>query len=154
MDGQVSKLVRPEFLRNEIERVTGGNMSKRETESAVEQPRQNEWDLKELIERLGGDQQFLRELLVMFREDVRINLEKSQMAIENGDYQGLSRIAHTIKGMLRNPSMGAATETAAALEKAARENQRCDSKELLEKLVKELEGILPEVEAQLARVKP
>lgn len=38
------------------------------------QLRQNDWDLKELMERLGGDQEFLRESLVRFREDVRVNL--------------------------------------------------------------------------------
>jgi hypothetical protein len=58
-----------------------------------------------------------------------------------------------MKGMLRNLSMRAA-ETAAALEKASQENQQEDSRDLLEKLVKELDGILPEVEAQLAGVKP
>ena len=121
--------------------------------AAVEQPRQSDWDLKELMERLGGDQGFLRELLVMFREDVRMNLEKSRAAIGNGDYEGLSRTAHTMKGMLRNLSMGAAAETAAALESASRDALHGESKELLEKLVKELEEIQPEVEAQLAGVR-
>jgi two-component system, sensor histidine kinase and response regulator len=128
-------------------------MRKQPMEAAVEQPRQGDWDLKELMERLGGDQEFLRELLVMFREDVRMNLEKSRKAMAERDYEGLSRTAHTMKGMLGNLSMGAAAETAAALEKTSRENQQDDSKELLEKLVKELDGILPEVEAQLAEVK-
>jgi HPt (histidine-containing phosphotransfer) domain-containing protein len=128
-------------------------MEKQPTEAAVERSRQNDWDLKELMERLGDDQELLRELLVMFREDVGINLEKTRSAIGTGDYEGLSRTAHTMKGMLKNLSMGAAAETAAALEKASRENRQGDSKELLEKLVKELEGILPEVEAQLAGVR-
>ena len=128
-------------------------MRKQPMEAAVEQPRQGDWDLKELMERLGGDQEFLRELLVMFREDVRMNLEKSRKEMAERDYEGLSRTAHTMKGMLGNLSMGAAAETAAALEKTSRENQQDDSKELLEKLVKELDGILPEVEAQLAEVK-
>jgi HPt (histidine-containing phosphotransfer) domain-containing protein len=106
------------------------------------------------MERLGGDQEFLRELLVMFREDVRMNLEKSRTAIGGGDYGGLSRTAHTMKGMLRNLSMGAAAETAAALEESSREGLQKESKELLEGLTKELEGILPEVDAHLAGVKP
>jgi HPt (histidine-containing phosphotransfer) domain-containing protein len=121
--------------------------------AAAEQPREMEWDLKELMERLGGDEGFLRELLMMFPDDVRMNLEKSRKAIGTSDYKGLSRTAHTMKGMLRNLSMRAA-ETAAALEKASQENQQEDSRDLLEKLVKELDGILPEVEAQLAGVKP
>jgi PAS domain S-box-containing protein len=154
MDGYVSKPIRPDFLRNEIERVIGGEMEKQTRETAVDQPRQKDWDLKELMERLGGDQEFLRELLVMFREDVRMNLEKSRTAIAEGDYEGLSRVAHTLKGMLRNLSMGTAAETAAALEQSSQEKQQTGSKELLEALAKELEGILPEVEAQLAETKP
>jgi len=59
-----------------------------------------------------------------------------------------------MKGMLRNLSMGAAAETAAALEESSREGLQKKSKELLEGLTKELEGILPEVEAHLAEVKP
>jgi two-component system, sensor histidine kinase and response regulator len=133
----------------------GGSRGKQAKESAVgEQPRKTEWDLKELMERLGGDQEFLRELLVMFREDVRMNLEKSRKEMAERDYEGLSRTAHTMKGMLRNLSMGAAAETAAALEKSSHENLQAESGELLEGLAKELEGILPEVEAQLAEVKP
>jgi len=154
MDGYVSKPIRPDVLRNEIERVIGGEMEKQTRETAVDQPRQKDWDLKELMERLGGDQEFLRELLVMFREDVRMNLEKSRTAIAEGDYEGLSRVAHTLKGMLRNLSMGTAAETAAALEQSSQEKQQTGSKELLEALAKELEGILPEVEAQLAETKP
>ena len=153
MDGYVSKPIRPELLRNEIERVTGGDMGKRSEETAVEQPRPSDWDLKELMERLGGDQEFLRELLVIFREDVRMNLGKSRKAMGEFDFESLTRTAHTMKGMLRNLSMGAAAEKAAALEKASRENLQRESQELLEGLTKELERILPEVEAQLAEVK-
>jgi HPt (histidine-containing phosphotransfer) domain-containing protein len=128
-------------------------MPERSREKATEQPRQIAWDLKELLERLEGDEGFLCELLVMFRDDTRLNLEKSRKAMAERDFASLSRAAHTLKGMLRNLSMNAAGETAAALETASRENRRDESTELLEKLEKELEGILPEVEAQLAGVR-
>jgi HPt (histidine-containing phosphotransfer) domain-containing protein len=129
-------------------------MGKLPAERTVEQPRQFDWDLKELMERLDGDKEFLRELLVMFREDVRMNLEKSRKAMGDCDFESLTRTAHTMKGMLKNLSMGAAAEKAAALEKASRENLQRESHELLEALTKELEGILPEVEVHLAEVKP
>jgi len=120
----------------------------------VDEPaRQAKWALEELMERLEGDREFLRELLVMFREDARVNLQKSHAAIGISDYEQLSRSAHTMKGMLRNLSMDAAAETAAALESAARESRGSDSKELLQRLEKELEEILPDVEAQLAGVR-
>jgi HPt (histidine-containing phosphotransfer) domain-containing protein len=125
-------------------------MPEQSREKATEPPRRIAWDLRELLERLDGDESFLQELLVMFREDTRLNLEKSRKAIAESDFASLSRVAHTLKGMLRNLSMNAAGETAAALETASRENRQGESTELLEKLEKELEGILPEVEAQLA----
>jgi HPt (histidine-containing phosphotransfer) domain-containing protein len=119
----------------------------------MEPSRQIDWDMKELMERLDGDREFLRELLVMFREDVRMNLEKSRKAWVERDFEQLVRTAHTLKGMLRNLSMRSAAETSAALEKAAQENGQSDSEHLLDGLVKELERILPEVEAQLAGIK-
>lgn len=129
-------------------------MAKHEEQSAAEQTRQNGWNLKELLERLDGDEGFLCELLVIFREDMQLNLEKSRKAIAENDLELLARAAHTLKGMLRNLSMGAAADTAAALETASRENRGSDARKLLEKLGQELEGILPEVEAQLAGVRP
>jgi len=55
--------------------------------------------------------------------------------------------------MLKNLAMRSAGETAAALEKPAGDGQAEQSEDLLRLLEKELAGILPEVEAQLARVK-
>jgi hypothetical protein len=66
-------------------------MQKQIRSSAAGTTPQREWDLEELMERLGGDQDFLRELLVIFRQDVRVNLQKSQAAIAIRDYDGLSR---------------------------------------------------------------
>ena len=131
----------------------GVKMWKHGRSLADEPARQPKWALKELMERLDGDREFLRELLVIFRQDLRVNLQKSHEAIGNSDYEQLSRAAHTMKGMLRNLSMDVAGETAAALETASRESRGSDSKELLERLEKELEEILPEVEAQLAGVR-
>jgi HPt (histidine-containing phosphotransfer) domain-containing protein len=126
---------------------------KQPRDAATEQSRQTGWDLKELMERIDGDGEFLRELLVIFRADARMNLEKSRQAMAEHDLESLSRTAHTLKGMLRNLSMGVAADTAAALEMASRENRQDDFKELLEKLLKELGRILLEVEAHLAEVR-
>ena len=129
-------------------------MRKQVRSSAVGTTPQSAWDLEELMERLDGDQAFLRELLVMFRQDARVNLDKSLVAICTGDYERLSRTAHTMEGMLRNLSMSAAAERAAALETASQEKRQGDSRQLLDELIKELEGILPDVEAHLAGSKP
>lgn len=112
-----------------------------------------DWDLKELMERLDGDEEFLRELLVIFQKDAPTNLADCRRALAAGDFPGLTRAAHTLKGMLKNLAMGAAAQTAAALETAAREESTEASKQLLEQLASELEGLFPEVEARVAEVK-
>ena len=112
-----------------------------------------DWDLNALMERLEGDREFLRELLTIFQQDVRTNLEKSHVALADDQLTELSRAAHTLKGMLKNLSMGEAAQTAAALEQAAREGALEPSRELLEQLTRQLEEIQPEVAAQLVEVK-
>ncbi len=144
-------------MKNEIKRATenGEHETVPQTPPPVaEKPRPSDWDLKDLMERLDGDQEFLRELLTIFRQDVDVNLQKSRAAIEKHDLEALSRAAHTIKGMLKNLSMGTAADSATALEYAARENLMEKSEELLHRLSKELQEILPAVESQLTEARP
>jgi len=112
-----------------------------------------DWNMKELMERLGGDQEFLRELLVIFQQTAPENLLKSREALASGDFPGLTHAAHTLKGMLKNLAMGAAGQTAAALEAASREKSMEESKQQLEQLSGELQGLFLAVEARLAEVK-
>jgi HPt (histidine-containing phosphotransfer) domain-containing protein len=105
-----------------------------------------------LLARLEGDQDFFRELLQIFRDDSQVNLRKAREALAQEDLAELSRAGHTLKGMLRNLSMNAAAETAAALETAARLGARGEAEALLEQLERSLAEILPEVEVHLAEV--
>ena len=105
------------------------------------------------MERLDGDGEFLRELLVIFQQEAPANLVKSRDALAAVDFSGLTHTAHTLKGMLKNLAMGAAAETASALETTARKELMEESKQRLEQLAGELESLFPEVEARLAEVK-
>ena len=154
MDGYVTKPIRREVLRKEIERVAvqsapAEGCGKSPARSACSE---NGWNVKELLARLEGDQDFFRELLQIFRDDSQANLLKAREALAREDLAELSRAGHTLKGMLRNLSMNAAAETAAALEMAARLGARGEAEALLEQLEHSLAGILPEVEAHLAEV--
>jgi len=106
-----------------------------------------------LLERLEGDQDFLRELLQMFRADSQTTLLKARDALALGDLAEVSRAAHTLKGMLRNLSMNAIADLAAALETAARNGARVEAEALFERLDRALAGIMPEVETHLAEVR-
>src|SRR5258708_12106976 len=94
--------------------VHGVKMWKNDRSLAEEPARKTKWALEELMERLDGDREFLRELLVIFRQDLRVNLQKSHEASGNSDYEQLSRAAPTMKAMLRNLFMSVAAATAAA----------------------------------------
>jgi HPt (histidine-containing phosphotransfer) domain-containing protein len=108
------------------------------------------WNLAELLERLDNDHDFLRELLAIFREDSRINLQKARAALQARDLPELTRAAHTMKGMLRNLSMDCAAEIAYALESSAREEQYEIAQASFARLEEALTALVPEVEAQLA----
>ena len=108
------------------------------------------WNLAELLERLDNDQDFLRELLTIFRDDSRSNLQKARAALQARDLPELTRAAHTMKGMLKNLSMDCAAEIAYALETSAREERYEIAQASFARLEEALTTLVPEVEAQLA----
>ena len=155
MDGYLTKPIRREVLRKEIERaVTQSGTCENGNEPAPHSElSEAEWNLRELLERLEGDQDFLRELLQMFRTDSQTTLMKAREALAQEDLAEMSRAAHNLKGMLKNLSMNATAELAAALETAARNGARVEAEALLERLDRSLAGIMPEVETHLAEVR-
>lgn len=110
------------------------------------------WNVRELLARVDNDQEFLCELLRLFRQDFEADLQKAKTALAEGDLQDLMRAAHTMKGMLKNLSMTYAAETACALETAARQGKSKEAKALLPQLEKAIAELLPQVDAQLAEV--
>ena len=155
MDGYLTKPIRREVLRKEIARAvtqSGSCENCKEPAPHSELP-EVEWNVRELLERLEGDQDFLRELLQMFRADSQTTLLKARDALAQGDLAEVSRAAHTLKGMLRNLSMNASAELAAALETAARNGAQVEAEALFERLDRALAGIMPEVETHLAEVR-
>ena len=114
---------------------------------------EEDWNIKELLQRLDEDEEFLCELLRIFREDSQANLQKARLAMAAGDLPGLMRIAHTLKGMLKNLSMNRAAERAFALETASRQGKGKEVEEFLRQLEQAVAELLPEVDAQLAEAK-
>ncbi len=155
MDGFLTKPIRREVLRKEIDRAvnqkgSAGNCSEPAPHSELCEA---EWNVRELLERLENDQDFFRELLQIFRDDSATSLTKARGALAKEDLAEVSRAAHTLKGMLKNLSMNAAAGIAAALEMAARNGARVEAEKLLERLDRSLAGIMPEVETHLAEVR-
>jgi two-component system sensor histidine kinase/response regulator len=155
MDGYLTKPIRREVLRKEIDRAVTQNGSSGNCEEPASHSElsEAEWNVRELLQRLEGDQDLLSELLQMFRADSQTALMKARKALAQENLVEVSRTAHTLKGMLKNLSMNEGAELAAALETAARNGARGEAEALFQRLDRSLAGILPEVEMHLAEVR-
>ena len=74
----------------------------------------------ELLERVGGDREFLAELVALFREDGPKQLNKIKTALENHDSQEATRSAHALRGTLANLAAQSASDLAAEIEHASK----------------------------------
>ena len=97
------------------------------------------WDRAAAIQRLGGDEPLLEELIGIFFEDYpRLATRLSQGVLE-GDLAAVREAAHTLKGSLAY--LGATQVAARALEveNAARLEDAASTSELVRKLRLEIE---------------
>jgi two-component system, sensor histidine kinase and response regulator len=77
-------------------------------------------DLPDLLARVEDDRDLLRELFVIFREELPGLHGALHAAIDMGDLSQAAKAAHTLKGMLANMSMKRGASIAADVEMAAR----------------------------------
>jgi HPt (histidine-containing phosphotransfer) domain-containing protein len=75
---------------------------------------------EELLERLGGDEQLLRQVLEVFASDAPVQLEALLGAVDEADQEVVWRRAHGIKGAAANVGAIALKRAAFELEAAAR----------------------------------
>jgi two-component system, sensor histidine kinase and response regulator len=87
-------------------------------------------DRDDLMERVDGDAEFLRELAGIFYEDCPKLLARMETAIRAGDARELERAAHALKGSVANFGATTAREAAFTLERMGRSGQ-LDSAEQL-----------------------
>ena len=75
------------------------------------------FDEMELLQRVGGDWEFLGETVQLLSEDGPALLEQIRRATESGDATGVGRGAHALKGMISNFCSPAAHATAHEVER-------------------------------------
>lgn len=154
MDGYVSKPIRVDLLKAEIERVTGGSRSKRgEDEAMSEQESPSESagvNLDELLARVENDRDLLKEMVSMFRDDFPRYVDELRRAVGRGDSSEVAKVAHTLKGMLGNMAATRAEAAASRVEQLAR-NARTDAfEESFRQFERAAAGLLPELETAAA----
>jgi HPt (histidine-containing phosphotransfer) domain-containing protein len=96
------------------------------------------WTKTEVLERLGGDEDLLRELCQIFLEESPKLMQRLRRAVADGDSDAAMQAAHSLKGQASYLGAGRATRTARQLEDMGREENLSQAAEMLAELEWEL----------------
>jgi two-component system, sensor histidine kinase and response regulator len=111
------------------------------------------WNLTELLERIENDQELLRELLNIFKEDFPQTMRSLRSAVNAEDLKNSSRLSHTLKGMLSSLGATPAAAAAAKLEALSSAGETASLEGAFNALEAEAHRLLPELEAYMAEVR-
>jgi two-component system, sensor histidine kinase and response regulator len=111
------------------------------------------WNLAELLERVDNDQELLRDLLNIFKEDFPLSMRSLESAVAAEDLKNSAMLAHTLKGMLSSLGGVRTAAAAARLEVIASAGETASLKGALDALKCEAASLLPELEAYMAEVR-
>lgn len=106
------------------------------------------FDFKAALERMGGDEEILKEIAALFIEDSPEQLRRIRQAIDADDAHALERAAHTLKGSVANFGAENAVQAALTLEIMGRKGQLTHANQRYQ----ELETAIGEVQAALREI--
>jgi HPt (histidine-containing phosphotransfer) domain-containing protein len=98
-------------------------------------------DRAELLSRLEGDEQLLRELIDAFLDESGTLMQQVSEAVTSQDAGGLERAAHKLKGTVSIFGSRAATQAALVLETMGRERDLRHAEEALPRLKEQMEAL-------------
>lgn len=99
-------------------------------------------DFDDLLDKVGGDTEFLQELFDIFLEDSAGLLNEIKENIAKGDHEALSRTAHKLKGSIANfvPS-GPVFDAAKSLEFMGKDNKLDNAQDGFQSLSEHLDSL-------------
>lgn len=106
MDAYIAKPINPEELRNTLRSFLNGieqaDASKSQPTLPVPSPAGPAvtWDAQKFLERIGGDEQLLREVTEIFLEEAPKLMDRLGQAVKLGDAELMENTAHSLKGEL------------------------------------------------------
>ena len=110
-------------------------------------------DFPELLARVDNDRELLLDLMSIFKEDFPRHLRELSDVVAARDLKKVTIVSHTLKGMLANLAVTRATAAAAKLEQLGREaGGESEIAEAHRAFQREVQGLLPEMEAYMAEV--
>ena len=99
------------------------------------------FDQESVLERVGGDMEFLKELIELFRSDYPQKMAQLLRGIKEEDFKIISETAHSIKSASGNLSLTRVYDLSFKIEIMGRESKIQD----IEKVYKELEEELGKI---------
>ncbi|MBC8165713.1 MAG: Hpt domain-containing protein [Bryobacteraceae bacterium] len=104
-------------------------------------------EISALLDRVGGDEELLREITGIFLEEYLVLISEIREAVETGDCVQLERSAHSLKGSVSNFGAADATRAACDLEVMGRSKQMSDTRRALRVLEDEFASLAPALKA-------
>ncbi len=121
--------------------------------NANQNPNQSSIDFAELLARVDNDRELLLDLMSIFKEDFPRHVRELSEVIAAHDIKKMTVVSHTLKGMLANLAVTRATSAAAKLEQLGREGAaESEIADAHRAFQREVQGLLPEMEAYMAEV--
>jgi two-component system, sensor histidine kinase and response regulator len=136
MDGYLAKPVRFSDLEQTLATLSNAKTSDKQISSVS-----FSWNRTEALERLGGDEDLLRELCQIFLEESPKTLRNLRQALAEGDASAVMRAAHSLKGEVGYLGAGVASQAARKLEDMGRENKLTGAPETMIVLEREISGL-------------
>ncbi|MGV8119338.1 MAG: Hpt domain-containing protein [Candidatus Xenobiia bacterium LiM19] len=97
------------------------------------------FDRDSLLERMGGDERFVREVINIFLMDAPLQMSAIKASIEKKDIEGICTYAHTLKGAAANVDALTMREICFNIESDARQGITDNVEIMLESLLQEYE---------------
>ncbi|MFC1490465.1 Hpt domain-containing protein [Candidatus Latescibacterota bacterium] len=97
------------------------------------------FDRSDLLERLGDDEEFCKEIIELFIDDTPNQIKELKIALEKKDASTVHRRSHAIKGSSANTSALSMQEVASQMETAGKNNNLDSVAALLFKFEEEFE---------------
>ena len=96
----------------------------------------------EVLERIGGDREFLVELLKIYLLEFQEKIAQVEAALEGADFGLIQEIGHSLKGASANLSLPSLRRVASELEAAGRDRNSEIARQALGSLVSERQLLL------------
>lgn len=97
------------------------------------------FDRDSLLERMGGDERFVEEVIDIFLIDALLQMNAIKASIEKKDIEGIRTHAHTLKGAAANVDALTMREICFNIESDARQGITDNAEMMLESLLLEYE---------------